>query len=96
MLVAGCNFTQKQYEIVKDNLHAFMVNFKDLRIKKADFGPGYYVFVNNESYIQYCYNIHYLNGWLYGCVQAVCRNDLLEKKRTPEEIEKYYLEMEAK
>lgn len=23
------------------------------------------------SYTQYCYNIDYLNGWLYGAVQAV-------------------------
>ncbi|MCI5603666.1 MAG: hypothetical protein MR361_09275, partial [Clostridiales bacterium] len=22
----------------------------------------------------YCYNIDYLNGWLYGCVQAACGN----------------------
>ena len=24
--------------------------------------------------LQYCYNIDYLNGWLYGCVQAACGN----------------------
>lgn len=26
---------------------------------------------------KYCYNIDYLNGWLYGCVQAACGNPKL-------------------
>lgn len=27
--------------------------------------------VKNGSYVQFCENIDYLNGWLYGVVQAV-------------------------
>ena len=64
--------TSRQKEIIKDNLQAFISNFGDVRIEKANYGKGFYVFSpkNSESYIQYCYDIHYLNGWLYGCVQA--------------------------
>lgn len=30
---------------------------------------------NTEDYIQYCYNIAYLDGWLYGCVQGAVRGE---------------------
>ena len=65
--------TDKQKEIIKDNLRAFEYNFGKVRIEKEDYGNGFYVFnpVDSSSYVQYCYNIDYLNGWLYGCVQAV-------------------------
>lgn len=37
---------------------------------------GWYIFksaedAKNGSYVQFCENIDYLNGWLYGVVQAV-------------------------
>ena len=72
--------TKKQIEIIKDNLNAFSANFGDPYIIKADYGTGYYVFMTEEdykhgSYIQYCYNIDYLNGWLYGAVQAANRSE---------------------
>ena len=62
--------TSRQKEIIKDNLHAFIANFGEVRIEK--YGSGFYVFSpsDSESYVQFCYDIHYLNGWLYGCVQA--------------------------
>lgn len=65
--------TSKQKEIISDNLKAFIANFGDVRIEKEPYGQGFYVFspASAESYVQFCYNIHYLNGWLYGCVQAV-------------------------
>lgn len=65
--------TSKQKEIIADNLRAFIHNFGEVRIEKEDYGRGFYVFspANSDSYVQYCYNIDYLNGWLYGCVQAV-------------------------
>ena len=65
--------TNKQREIIKDNLRAFIANFGDVKIEKEDYGEGFYVFspADSKSHVQYCYNIHYLNGWLYGCVQAV-------------------------
>ena len=65
--------TKRQKEVIADNLRAFEHNFGKLRIEKEDYGTGFYVFspADSASYVQYCYNIDYLNGWLYGCVQAV-------------------------
>ena len=65
--------TKREQEIIKDNLRAFVNNFGKVRIEKEDYGRGFYVFspADSESWVQYCYNIDYLNGWLYGCVQAV-------------------------
>lgn len=65
--------TEKEQEIIKDNLRAYLKHFVAIRIEKENYGKGFYVFQENEeSYIQYCYNIDYLNGWLYGAVQAKC------------------------
>lgn len=63
---------EREKEIIKDNLKSFIANFGDVRIEKEDYGKGFYVFspADSSSYVQYCYNIDYLNGWLYGCVQA--------------------------
>lgn len=68
--------TKRQREIIKDNLNAFKANFGYIAIEKEDYGKGFYVFTDEErkesgSWTQYCYNIDYLNGWLYGAVQAV-------------------------
>ena len=65
--------TKNQKGIIASNLHAFVHNFGDVRIEDADYGGGFYVFYppNSLSYIQYCENIHYLDGWLYGAVQGV-------------------------
>jgi hypothetical protein len=64
--------TNTQKEIIKNNLRAFTTNFGAVRIEKADYGDGFFVFspADSDSYVQYCYNIDYLNGWLYGCVQG--------------------------
>jgi len=73
--------TAKQREIIKDNLKSYLNNFGSLTIEKTDYGPGFYVFRNDQerdrdnaseghTWIQFCYNIDYLNGWLYGAVQA--------------------------
>ncbi|RGF90501.1 hypothetical protein DXA02_13735 [Ruminococcus sp. AM54-1NS] len=69
-------FTPKQFAIIKDNLRAYFVNMGYICIEKADYGKGWYIFksaedVKNGSYVQFCENIDYLNGWLYGVVQAV-------------------------
>lgn len=65
---------KKEQEIIKDNLRAYLANFETIRIEKADYGKGFYVFQgNDENYIQFCYDIHYLNGWLYGAVQMKCK-----------------------
>lgn len=65
--------TKRQKEVIHDNLRAFVANFGEVRIESTDYGGGFYVFspADSDSYVQYCYNIDYLNGWLYGCVQAV-------------------------
>lgn len=63
--------TTRQQELIKDNLRAFIANFGKPRIVKENCGKGYYVFMDDsDSWIQYCYDIDYLNGWLYGCVQG--------------------------
>ena len=65
--------TNRQKEVIADNLRAFEHNFGKVRIEKESYSRGFYVFspADSDSYVQYCYNIDYLNGWLYGCVQAV-------------------------
>ncbi len=68
--------TAKQNELIKDNLKAYINNFGYIKIEKADYGGGFYVYTDKQraaegSCTQFCYNIDYLNGWLYGAVQAV-------------------------
>lgn len=67
--------TNRQKDLIKDNLRAYIAHFGEVRIEKEDCGKGVYVFSPSDStdYIQFCYNIDYLNGWLYGAVQAVCK-----------------------
>lgn len=69
--------TKRQEDDIKDNLQAFTANFGAPRIERADYGSGLYVYypANSDSYIQYCYDINYLNGWLYGCVQGAIRGE---------------------
>lgn len=67
--------TNRQKEIIADNLRAYKHNFGYIAIEKESYGKGFYVFTSEErreqgSWTQYCYNIDYLNGWLYGAVQA--------------------------
>ena len=68
--------TKKQMEKIEDNLRAYKNNFDYIEIEKEQCGKGFYVFTSKERYeqyswTQYCENIDYLNGWLYGCVQAI-------------------------
>lgn len=77
--------TAKQQEKIRDNLSCYISNFGFIHIEKADYGSGFYVFTSEErvksgSYTQYCYNIDYLNGWLYGAVQAA--NGIMQSIRT--------------
>jgi hypothetical protein len=72
------NFTKREREVLADNFRAYIANFEMPVIERSDHGGGYYVFRNAEehkqgsTWIQFCYNIDYLNGWLYGAVQAAC------------------------
>ena len=74
--------TEKQKEIIKDNLRAFIANFGEVRIEKEECGKGFYVFypVESESWIHFCYDINYLNGWLYGVVQGAVRGEFANPK----------------
>lgn len=67
--------TKRQMGIVEDNLNAYKANFGYIRIVPEDYGKGFYIYTDEQradsgSWTQYCYNIDYLNGWLYGAVQA--------------------------
>lgn len=65
------DFTKREWKKVEDNLTSYIANFGKPRIERDDYGKGFYVFTDDSgTYRQYCYNIDYLNGWLYGCVQA--------------------------
>lgn len=65
--------TTRQKEIISDNLRAFVYNFGPVRIESADYGGGFYIFYppSADSYVQYCPDISYVDGWLYGAVQGV-------------------------
>lgn len=67
--------TNRQKEKIQQNLNAYLSNFPSIRIEAADYGDGFYVFspAESESWVQYCPNIDYLDGWLYGMVQGVNR-----------------------
>lgn len=70
--------TKRQKEIIKDNLNAYIANFGYIKIEAEDCGKGFYIYTDEQraesgSYTQYCYNIDYVNGWLFGAVQAVNR-----------------------
>lgn len=71
--------TEKQKETIADNLRAFEHNFGECRIEQYCKGEGFYVYYPADmpegDYIQYCYNIGYLDGWLYGVVQGCVRGE---------------------
>jgi hypothetical protein len=58
-------------DVLFDNLRSYLFNFGYIKIIYSDL-EGYFVFANQEedSPTHFCYNLDYLNGWLYGAVQA--------------------------
>lgn len=51
--------TNKEKELIKDNLRAYNANFKYIKIVSADYGDGFYVFTSKEqvesgSWTEYC------------------------------------------
>lgn len=79
--------TPNEKSIIKDNLAAFINNFGGVRIEKVP-GYGFYVYMNGATegnYIQFCYNIDYLNGWLYGVVQGAVRGEFKGKRKEADE-----------
>ena len=72
--------TKKEYEIVKNNLNAFIVNFGVPRVVRADYGRGLYVYMGDSNrWIEFCHNVDYFDGWLYGAVQAANREEFVIK-----------------
>jgi hypothetical protein len=66
--------TKREQDLIADNLRAYLTHFIPVRIEREDYGKGFYVFQEDQiSYVQFCYDIHYLNGWLYGAVQSKCK-----------------------
>ena len=67
--------TNRQKEKIQRNLNAYLGNFPSIRIEDASYGNGFYVYspAESDSYVQYCPNIDYLDGWLYGMVQGINR-----------------------
>ena len=67
---------ERQMAIIKDNLHAFLANFGPVRIESYD-GESFNLYYPADKpegeYIQHCYDISYLDGFLYGCVVGVLR-----------------------
>lgn len=74
--------TIKETEKINKNLKAFNANFEEIKILK--FYKNYYIFIakniNSQysNYIQTTANIEYINGWLYGAVQA--KNKIVKAK----------------
>lgn len=75
--ITGAELGFKRFNTIRDNLTAFVHNFGFPRLTRADYGRGVYVHfpASNDSWIQYCEDVNYLNGWLYGVVQGVNRGE---------------------
>jgi hypothetical protein len=73
------SLTERQREKLSDNYSAYVHNFEKPVIVPEDYGRGFYVYRNADdwkagnSWVQFCYSIEYLDGWLYGAVQAKCK-----------------------
>ena len=68
--------TAKQKDVIRTNLNAYIANFGFIEIVRDDYSKGFYIYtseqgVKDNSWTHYASNIDYLNGWLYGAVQAV-------------------------
>lgn len=67
--------TKRQEELIERNRAAYVDNFGYIGIARAADRKGFLVYKFDTDmmlgkYIQYCPNIDYLNGWLYGAVQG--------------------------
>ena len=71
----GKTFTAKQRETIDRNLKAFTSNFGPIRFERADYGNGFFIYypANSIDYMHFAPSIDYLDGWLYGAVQAIHR-----------------------
>lgn len=67
-------FKTGEADQLEKNLNAFIFNFSEPIFHKYKHGAVEVYMTEQQtetgSYIQYCDNLDYLNGWLYGAVQA--------------------------
>lgn len=80
--------TEYQEKLIERNLQAYVTNFGYVGITCSNDKKGFLVYKTpvdelTGNYIQYCPNIHYLNGWLYGAVQGalILRSKLKEETK---------------
>lgn len=69
--------TQREADKIKKNLEAFIFQFNIEPIFRKNKDKTFNIYLSTEAeekdnYIQFCENIDYLNGWLYGAVQTKC------------------------
>lgn len=93
------DLTKRQVDTIEKNLTAFEHNFGACKIVRETVGQGVYIFwpADTESYIQYCENISYADGWFYGCVQAFHKHSLFDEAYKQSELYlKYHIEGDDK
>ena len=73
----SAKITKLEKNIIESNLKAFEANFDEIYLYKFHHGAFEVYMAKSDiidnTYIQYCDNIDYLNGWLYGAVQGALR-----------------------
>ena len=77
------HFSDREWNIIEQNIENFAHNVNnDFKIERGDM-EGFYVYVpaKSERYIAYCYSIEYLDGWFWGVVQGLNRNELKELRQ---------------
>lgn len=69
----GKKLTEKQREEIKRNYNAFVANFGPVDIERQIPGKGFFIYypATDETYTHYAPSLAYVDGWLYGAVQAV-------------------------
>lgn len=73
------NFRESQKQKISDNYHAYCYNFGEPFIYYDKLCKGFYVFLTESNFkeftnwVCYCPTIDFLDGWLWGAVQANCK-----------------------
>ena len=83
------NLTDREKKIIEDNLRHFENNFGELIIEKEELCDnttyGYYIYYpSKEHCVNFCYDISYLDGWLWGVVQGLNRPEFKNGKKERE------------
>lgn len=77
------NFKGKQKQKIIDNYLAYCNYFSEPFISYVS-GWGFYIFTNEtdlkcfQNWVCFCPSVDFLDGWLWGCVQTVCREEIKE------------------